>query len=190
MSDKFQQLIEKMRGTSDKTFSEGYVRASRRWADELEALAAQPASTRTKFSGCTDRQDQKCANCGKMLQQHSFGECPQPASMAPAGASWRLVNELEREIVRLNEDLRLWSSHFRLWRGAWLRHLGGVIVRKHHEIDGFGLRHEQQLKEEYERGKRDARDGWTGRDKWIDEVGEALGKPALAAGSQASEKKS
>lgn len=66
-----------------------------------------------------------------------------------------LVNELEREIIWLNEELRQTAATFRLYRGAWLRHLGGYIVHKHHEIDGFGLRHDEQLKEEYERGLAD-----------------------------------
>jgi len=85
-----------------------------------------------------------------------------------------LVNELEREIIRLNAELRGWKSEFRLWRGAWLRHLGGRIVYKHHEIDGFGLMHERQVREAYERGVGDARNAMICRDKWIEEVGKAL----------------
>jgi len=97
----------------------------------------------------------------------------EPGRTPPTG----LVNELEREIIRLNEELRLERFQFRLWRGAWLRHLGGYIVRKAHEIDGFGLRHEQQLKEEYERGVGDAKNAMACRDKWIEEVGKALAAP-------------
>jgi len=67
-----------------------------------------------------------------------------------------LVNALEREIIQLNEELRLWRLEFRLWHGAWLRHLGGYIVRKTHEIDGFGLRHEQQLCEKENAGLKAA----------------------------------
>jgi hypothetical protein len=87
----------------------------------------------------------------------------------------KLVNELEREIIRLNEELQEWRNELSFWQRAWLRHLGGYIIKKQHEIDGFGLRHDQQIKEAYERGVGDAKNAMICRDKWIEEVGKALG---------------
>lgn len=41
---------------------------------------------------------------------------------------------------RLENDRDLWKQEHMMYRFAWLREIGGVIVRKTHEIDGFVLR--------------------------------------------------
>lgn len=88
-----------------------------------------------------------------------------------------MLRVFEREIIDLNNELWSWRTELNLWRSAWLRHLGGYIVRKHHEIDGFGLRHEQQLKEEYERGVGEAKHAMVYRDRFIEEVARGLCVP-------------
>lgn len=70
-----------------------------------------------------------------------------------AAAKVGLVNELEREVIRLNKELAAWKDNFYMYRGAWLREIGGYIRRKSHEIDGFVLRTRDALKEAEERGK-------------------------------------
>lgn len=96
------------------------------------------------------------------------------APVAKLAHSHGLVNELEREIIRLNEELTaVWGEHT-MYMNAWCREIGGFIRRKAHQIDGYVLRTRDALKEQYEKGKQDARDGWTGRDKWIEDVGKSL----------------
>jgi hypothetical protein len=66
-----------------------------------------------------------------------------------------LVNELEREIIRLNEELSaVWREHSMYMR-AWCREIGGFIRAKHHQIDGYVLRTRDALKEAYDRGRQD-----------------------------------
>jgi hypothetical protein len=40
-----------------------------------------------------------------------------------------------------------WKSTFEMYRGAWLREMGGTIIHKSHEIDGFVLRAQQIYKQ-------------------------------------------
>lgn len=89
-----------------------------------------------------------------------FGISPaQPEAKAEVSAprkqwpSWNLVNEMEREIGRLNDDLCKWQRHFDMYRGAWLREIGGVIRTKAHEIDGFVLRTRDVIREAEERAQ-------------------------------------
>jgi hypothetical protein len=71
---------------------------------------------------------------------------------AQSRASWRLVNELEREIVRLNEELtHVWREHT-MYMEAWCREIGGFIRRKHWQIDGYVLRTRDALEEAEKRG--------------------------------------
>jgi hypothetical protein len=66
-----------------------------------------------------------------------------------------LVNELEREIIRLNEELSaVWREHSMYMR-AWCREIGGFIRAKHHQIDGYVLRTRDAIKEAYDRGRQD-----------------------------------
>lgn len=66
-----------------------------------------------------------------------------------------LVNELEREIIRLNDESRVWRYNFNMYRSAWLREIGGYIRSKAHEIDGFVLRTRDALKEAEEQGRKE-----------------------------------
>ena len=43
----------------------------------------------------------------------------------------------------LENDRDGWKRQYEMYRSAWLREIGGVIVRKSHEIDGFVLRTQQ-----------------------------------------------
>jgi hypothetical protein len=66
-----------------------------------------------------------------------------------------LVNELEREIIRLNEELTsVWKDHS-MYMKAWQREIGGFIRAKHHQIDGYVLRTRDVIKEAYDRGRAD-----------------------------------
>jgi hypothetical protein len=51
-----------------------------------------------------------------------------------------IARKLTWELDRTIKDRNSWKSHFEMYRGAWLREMGGTIVRKSHEIDGFVLR--------------------------------------------------
>jgi len=93
----------------------------------------------------------------------------------------RLVSEALKERVVECKECKEWKDTLEMYQTAWMREIGGFIVRKSHQIDGFVLRTRAALKEQYEKGKQDARDAWTGRDKWIEEVGKALGSPQAAA---------
>lgn len=55
-------------------------------------------------------------------------------------ASTSLRNE---RAEKAEQGLTDWKRQFEMYRTAWLREIGGVIVRKTHEIDGFVLRTQQ-----------------------------------------------
>jgi hypothetical protein len=81
-----------------------------------------------------------------------------PAASDGAGHRGQgLINELEREIIRLNKEIHDWQREFNMWRGAWLREIGGVIRRKSWEIDGFVLRTRDVIAEAEKRGADAAR---------------------------------
>lgn len=65
-------------------------------------------------------------------------ELKEQRRVAP-NASWRLVNELEREIIRLNQKIHEWQREFHMYRDAWYREIGSRVARKHHDIDAFVL---------------------------------------------------
>ena len=49
--------------------------------------------------------------------------------------------EQAREAIRKAESERdAWKGEFNMYRSAWLREIGGSIIRKTHEIDGFVLK--------------------------------------------------
>lgn len=49
----------------------------------------------------------------------------------------------EEQRDRAERERDEWKHTFEMYRSAWLRSIGGVIVRKSHEIDGFVLRTEK-----------------------------------------------
>lgn len=51
----------------------------------------------------------------------------------------RRVRELARHVETLERDRDDWKRDAEMHRRAWVRELGGVIWRKHHEIDGLVL---------------------------------------------------
>lgn len=51
-----------------------------------------------------------------------------------------LAKSLTNQRDRAMKDAADWKHEFQMYRDAWLREMGGVIVMKSHDIDGFVLR--------------------------------------------------
>ena|SRR5256885_16315825 len=78
--------------------------------------------------------------------EYGFNLAQEQSKAAPQKQqSFGLVNQLEREIISLAGEAADWRSSFHMYRTAWLREIGGRIVPKSHEIDGFVLRTRQLL---------------------------------------------
>jgi hypothetical protein len=122
---------------------------------------AHPTGTCFVCNALNNAMGIRCGMCGDTGLQNGkpcpqFG-CKVGAFVASGGGVERphgLVNELEREIIRLNKTIADWIREFNMYRNAWQREIGGYIRRKHHEIDGFVLRTQDALKEAEERGRQ------------------------------------
>jgi len=57
---------------------------------------------------------------------------------------------LEQTLKECEKERDAWKGDFNMYRSAWLREMGGYIVRKTYEIDGFVLR----TQEIYEKARK------------------------------------
>jgi hypothetical protein len=70
--------------------------------------------------------------------------------------SWRLVNQLEREIMALSKEWADCWHTLDMYSTAWCREIGGFIRRKTHQIDGYVLRTRDALAEAEAKGRKEA----------------------------------
>lgn len=87
-----------------------------------------------------------------------------PLSLHWSNPGTGLVNELEREIIRLNRELHDPFDGaiptLKMYINAWMREIGGYINRKSHQIDGFVLRTRDALAEARQEGRKEALDAY------------------------------
>jgi hypothetical protein len=104
------------------------------------------------FSNLPQNQQTGKCDCHDCTQARYRGSFPWQIDQALQPNTESLRSSLaqrEAELVTLRKQLadeQGWKESFEMYRRAWLRSIGGTIVRKSHEIDGFVLRTEEVYK--------------------------------------------